>query len=174
MLIQDFTRLHRRDNRIFEFGGFSLGSTGLSVSQLAIAGCTAVLAAVILVPLGRFVGGPIGMLVGVILALGCGVAGYFLSARKPHGATPMEQILMTFDYLTQPRTIAGFTKDNEPNLIQWQVSPWVPTKSEWLEAYRLFLHADVTTTPPAVDLVATRGRLLELDAFIKPLGRTTP
>lgn len=173
MPIQDFTRLHRRDNRIFEFGGFSLGSGGLSVSQLAISGAAALVTGVILVPLGRILVGPIGTLVGVMLALGCGVAGYFLSARKPHGATPVEQILMTVDYLTQPRTIAGFTKDNEPNLIQWQVSPWVPTQPEWLEAYRLFLHADVTTTEPAVDMVATHGRLLELDAFIKPIRRTT-
>lgn len=169
MLIRDYTRLTRRQNRLYSFGGIPLGPDGLSVPKLAAAGIVLGALSVVLIPLGALLWQSLGGVLGLVAAGVGAVVAYFVAGNDIK-FTQLERSLVNVDFLfVQPKRSVGFSRDSEPQRIHWQASPWLPDGDEWMEAYRLHLRSELAE--PDVDEVATHRKLLELHRFVTPLRR---
>lgn len=131
----DYTRLVKRENKLWSFSGMAL--PGLAINRLVLAGA----ATVVVFAGGLFAATLIKTLWGYALALALSVATavgvYFGTARKSADKmTAGSSLAVWLDWYRQPRRIASFAHDREPQRIHWQVITWESRNPGWRKAVK--------------------------------------
>lgn len=135
IVASDHTAIRDRPKRMWSFMEFSL--PGISMPGISAAGGVFVVIAII----GTIAAGVTGLrvLFYVLAVLGLLVAiGVYFAWGKPLAdkMSMLSALVIWADWtFVQPRTIHGFTHDQEPQDVQWQLILWHPTDPGWWAAY---------------------------------------
>lgn len=135
-LTNDYTELVSRDDKLWSWDTVAL--PGISVQRLLPAGVFSVLGFALAAGVVQLFRLPAwGWLAVLAIGVAAGVSGYWLAGRLNADRMPLlASLVVWFDWLLiQPRKVAGFTRDVEPETLHWQVITWAPADPAWEQAF---------------------------------------
>lgn len=140
MIARDHTRLIVRENKLWRFQDIPL--PGIVIPRLIIGGAGGGLIVLLFILAGNLLGNPILTLVGMLIGAAVGGFLYWIAGRtNADQMTLYSQLSVTLDWLLrQPKTINGFTRDLEPDQINYQIITWDPTTEQWRDRFTATLH----------------------------------